>query len=133
MVTHLDSEKEPQSSLKPQLDQLIWQGELERIDREWEQQRETFVIVGRHGQRRYPDNSNTTGNVVGVSIVVIFLWFWLNTAHQMGAPPIFPLFGVFVLVAVVVGTAMESQKAGEYNQAKADYEKRRSEHLARRP
>lgn len=133
MDTHLDSEKESPPSLKPQLDQLIWQGELEKIDREWEQQRETFVIVGRYGQRRYPENSNTAGNVIGVSIVVIFLWFWLNTAQQMGAPPIFPLFGIFALVAVVVGTAMESQKADEYNKAKADYEKRRMEHLARRP
>jgi uncharacterized membrane protein len=117
------------------LDELTYQNELMRIDREWEMERERYMVYGRYGYRHVP---NTAWSVVGGIIAVVFGLFWTAMVFGVaangpgGMGPIFPLFGV-VFVAIAVGASIYNfTKAQRYNQAYNDYQARRRAVEARR-
>ena len=115
--------------LSHHLEQIQHQNEIERLDREWEMERETYLVSGRYGSRSIP---SAGGSLLGAAIIGGFGLFWTITAASMGAPAIFPIFGaVFILVGV--GSALSSfGKAGEYEQAQERYQRRRAALLAQR-
>jgi hypothetical protein len=111
------------------------QNELARIDREWEMEREQYLITGRYGRRYVPTIP------MGVATAAIgggFGIFWTIMAVSItsGAPDVgpfsiarvfFPLFGVlFILIAVGWGVYCVS-RAHKYEAAYRAYQDRRAE------
>jgi hypothetical protein len=109
------------------LDELAYQNELMRLDREWEMERERYMVYGRYGYRYVP---NAAWSVVGGVLAVGFGLFWtvmaFGFAGGAGGPGLFfPLFGL-VFIAVGIGASIYNfSKAQQYQRAYQDYLDRR--------
>lgn len=100
------------------LEVIELQNEIERLDRELGPQ-----VAGGDTNPA----SKVAGGIIGVIVLIMFVAFGLFftiTSSQMGAPGIFPLFGVgFVLIGVIsFGSMMARAAAGP-----SDKQKRRDE------
>lgn len=110
------------------VDTIKLQNELERIDREWAAERERFMVRGRNGTMGLPGDGGGVGLIASILIGVIavaFILFWIGTAFSMGAPIVFLIFGVGVLVVVILGIVIAANKSGPYRQAQIRYQDRR--------
>jgi DNA-directed RNA polymerase subunit RPC12/RpoP len=105
-----------------QLAELRYHAELERIDREWEQESQGFLITGKHGHKHEP---TTAGAIFGGGILIVFGLFFAIISGNMGAPCLFSIVGVlfagFGAYLLIRGPA----RAREFQQAKAAYRRRR--------
>jgi hypothetical protein len=106
-----------------QLAELRHHAELERIDREWEQERQGFLTTDKQGNKHEP---TAAGGIIGGLILIVFGLFFAVSSGSMGAPGLFPCaglafvgFGVFLLIA-------GPKRAREYEQAKEAYRRRRA-------
>lgn len=116
------------SRVEQHLEQIRWQNELEQLDREWEMERRNYLVSDKYGNTRIPTEG---GSIAGAVIIGGFGLAWTAGAASMGAPAIFPLFGL-VFIFLGVGTCVSSfNKAGQYESAKTRYENRRAELLSR--
>jgi hypothetical protein len=128
------SEQELGEHLADQLAEVKYQNELARIDREWQMEREQYLIHGEDGRGHVP----TPGmSLVGAVVMGVFGIGWTIMASSMfsGAPNegpfqvfslLFPLFGVlFTCFGVYVGVNAYS-KAQKYQEAYAAYQARRA-------
>ncbi|AWM40410.1 hypothetical protein GobsT_10920 [Gemmata obscuriglobus] len=107
---------------------------IERIDREWEQERERHLVTAKDGRQYAP----TTGEGFSAAIAVgVFGGFW--TAMAFGITSQFPSNGPFVLAKVLfpligIGVAAygikksvrEIVKAQAFGRAYAAYQRRRA-------
>jgi uncharacterized membrane protein len=116
------------------LEQLEYQNELARIDREWDMEREQYMITSRYGRRYVP--SAAAAVVMGV-VIVGFGVFWTAMAFGMasnfggdGFAMFFPLFWVVFIVAGIGVSIYQFTKAQRYQAAYNDYQRRRD--VARR-
>ncbi|MCI0703849.1 MAG: hypothetical protein L0241_22545 [Planctomycetia bacterium] len=120
--------------LGEQLAEVRYQNELERIDREWEIEKEKYMLTGRYGRRYLPTTGLGLGTAAGGGIFGAF-WTVMAFAITSGAPDVgpfqiakvfFPLFGVvFTIGSIIYGVHM-IQKANAYEQAFAEYKSRRA-------
>lgn len=118
----LESVDERTSRIADDVERLKIESELERVDREWHDERESLKIRNKHGYASVPSE---TGGILGMIIAVVFGIFWMSQASAMGAPSIFPMFGfVFIVVGVIAGLNCMS-KAKKYKSGKSEYERRR--------
>ena len=104
------------------------QNDLERLDREWENHRESFMVTGKHGHRSLPSQA---GSIVGGVVAIVGGIIWMSFAAGMGAPFPFPLFGLlfigFALFSMINGTS----KATGYRSAENAFMSRRKEIIRR--
>ena len=113
---------EMQEDLGQKLDILRAQNELERLDREWAIERETFMVSNQHGARKIPSSA---GSLIGGLFAAGFGIIWTVIASSSGAPGIFPMVGV-VFVILAVGTIVVGMsKASAHETAEAAYQRRR--------
>jgi hypothetical protein len=125
---------EASGNLAAHLAEVRYQNELARIDREWEIEKEKYMVTGKHGIRHIP----TVAAGRGVSIIGgVFGLFWTLIAFSItsdapdGGPfqfvrIFFPLFGIaFTGGAIWLGIHL-ARKAEEYNRALAAYQARRT-------
>jgi hypothetical protein len=107
---------------------LELQNDLEQLDREWDNRRQTLLVRNKDGNVSEP---SAAGSMVGGMVMIAFGIFWTGMTAKMGAPGFFPLFGlVFIGIAIfnmVSGTA----KAGTYQNEQGSYESRRRELIER--
>lgn len=97
--------------------------ELERIDREWERERESLMSTSKRGESYVP---TVAAGVLAMVIGGGFGIFWTVSTASMGAPFFFPLFGVvFIVLAIGLGLA-NIDKAGKYQRAEQRYHQRRA-------
>ena len=120
----LDSIEQHTERIAGDVEQIRRENELERLDREWMIRREELMVTGKHGARHVPGRF---GAVFGAAVAVVFLIFWIGMASSAGAPGFFVLFGVIGLLVVVGGAIHHFAKAGEYQQAQREYNRRRAE------
>jgi hypothetical protein len=121
--------------LADQLAEVKYQNELARIDREWEMEREQYLIRDRYGATHVP----TQGMGVGAAVVGgVFGVFWTIMAIAItGSAPdvgpfsiariIFPLFGVLFTVAAIAYGINCTARAAKYQQAYEAYQARRAD------
>ena len=99
------------------------QNDLERLDREWENRRESFMVTGKHGHRSLPSEA---GSVIGGVIAIVAGIVWMSFAGGMNAPFPFPLFGLlfigFAIFSIINGTS----KAAGYRSAKNAFTSQRN-------
>ncbi|MEN9360362.1 MAG: hypothetical protein RL095_1897 [Verrucomicrobiota bacterium] len=109
------------------LEQIKWQNELERLDREWLLEREGHLTRDRQGNPEKPEGAN-----LGCLVLILpigFLLFFIGSANSIGAPAIFPLFGFGMLILIVIGALKQAGKADDYEEAENRYRSRRQELL----
>lgn len=104
------------------------QNEVERLDREWEMERETYMVTGRYGSRSLPSEG---GSIFGGVFVALFGGLWTMGAANAGAPTFFWLFGVFFVLMGVGSSIVSFNKAGAYREAHERYKRRRAELMSR--
>jgi hypothetical protein len=102
------------------------QNDLERIDREWEQRREGFMVTGKHGHRSLP---STAGSAVGGGFAALFGIIWTVAAGSMGAPAPFVLFGLVFVGLAIFNAVNGASKANAHQSAEALHQRERAELL----
>jgi hypothetical protein len=128
------SEQELGEHLADQLVEVKYQNELAQIDREWQIEREQYLIQGRHGMAHVP----TAGMGIGAAIVGgVFgsVWTIMAVSITGGAPDegpfsiakvFFPLFGIVFTMAAIGYGVYAYAKAQKYQEAFAAYKERRA-------
>ncbi len=120
-------------AMAQQLAELRFHAELEKIDREWEQERQSFLTTDKQGGKHEP---NAAAGMIGGAIAAGFGLIWTIAAFSMttvfsdggGAPVIFNCFPLFGLLFIGMGIWMfikAPSAAANYDKAKADYRRRR--------
>ncbi len=121
--------------LADQLAEVRYQNELAQLDREWQNERQQYLIRGRYGVAQVP----TPGMGIGMAVVVgMFGMFWTILAVSLtsGGPNdgvfaiakvIFPLFGVLFTVAGIAVGVNAYSKGQKYQEAYAAYTARRAQ------
>lgn len=100
------------------------QNELARMDREWEQERESFMVTGKHGHRSLPSkDASALSLVVGVIAGLIFL----AISSSSGNSSVFGFVGLLVVVLSIVQTIKGFSQASEYDRALSLFEDRRAD------
>ncbi|MCW1921344.1 hypothetical protein OKA05_02195 [Luteolibacter arcticus] len=99
------------------------QNDLERLDREWENRRESFMVTGKHGHRSLPSEA---GSITGGVIAIVAGVVWMSFAAGMGAPFPFPLFGLLFIGFAIFGMINGTSKASGYRDAKRSFNERRN-------
>jgi hypothetical protein len=120
--------------LADQLAEVRYQNELAQIDREWEIERQQYMIRSRYGIEQVP----TAGMGIGIAVVGgVFGVFWTimafsitSAAPDVGpfsiAKVIFPLFGVLFTGAAIGFGIYACSKAQKYQEALEAYKGRRA-------
>jgi hypothetical protein len=120
--------------LAEHLAEVRYQNELERIDREWAQERERYMVAGEDGSRHVATVAEERGRAV-MAGVVGGVWtafaLWLTSRGPGDGAPLFfrllfPLFGVLVIVCGIWSGLQAAQKAEAYTRAEAAYQRRRA-------
>ena len=112
------------------LEEIIAQNELAQLDREWELERENYMVAGKYGHKHIPGRFSSA---FGGFFIVGFGIFWTAMAASMtgfggaGIVSIFPLFGVLFVVFGAGMSIMAFVKAGQYEEAQERYQRRRRE------
>lgn len=121
-------------NLAAQLAETRYQNELERIDREWQIEREKYMVAGRYGRRHVPTVGMGRFTALGGGIFGVF-WTVMAFTITSGAPDFgpfaiarvfFPLFGIAFTIGAIVYGIHHSGRAEAYNQAFAAYQRRRA-------
>lgn len=100
------------------------QNELEQLDREWMVDQQNFLERDSEGHSQLSQGL-TAASVVGLLLVVGFIIYFISSSASMGAPPIFPIFGVGMLVLVTFAVIRGMKKATEYREAQERCKRRR--------
>ena len=100
------------------------QNDLERLDREWENRRESFMVTGKHGHRSLPSGA---GSIVGGVIAIVGGIVWMSFAAGMGAPFPFPLFGLLFIGFAIFGMINGASKASGYKSAESSFNEQRND------
>jgi F0F1-type ATP synthase assembly protein I len=114
--------------IEEDLAELRSRQEVEDIDREWEHEREQYMVTNKHGHRSVPTSA---GSAIGGVVVVVFGIFWTSMASQVGAPGIFPLFGILFIVIGIATSVISFTKAQGYMTAERRYRRRRRDATGR--
>jgi hypothetical protein len=124
--------------LADQLAEVRYQNELARIDREWEMERERYLIRGRYGRRDVP----TTAMAVGIGLVSGIgglLWLVMAVAITGSAPDVgpfliakyvFPLFGVAFIIGGIAWAFHVYSQAQKYQAAYKTHQDRKASVMA---
>lgn len=119
----LEKIEETTQRMEGSLKVIELQNDLATLDREWESFRQTMLVRSEHGDVSEP---SSPGNVVRGVVLIIGGIVWMVFASSMGAPGIFPLFGLLFIGAAIIGMVRSTTKAGEYSDVKAEYQAKRS-------
>ncbi|MBK8978479.1 MAG: zinc ribbon domain-containing protein [Planctomycetes bacterium] len=120
----LDELREVQAGMAEDLEAIRLQNELERIDREWEQEAAGYRTRDSDGHSQPPATSPVLPVVVG-AIAAAFGIAWTIGASSMGAPGIFTAFGVVFVLVAIVSAVHAAGKSTAYRTASARHRQRR--------
>ena len=106
-----------------QVSELSREAELARIDREWDQERERYMVSNKEGHRHVP---SPVGSLVGAVIMAVFGVGWTAFAASMRGSGFFPCFGLVFIGAAVYMGIVGFTKASQYEEAHRRYRSRRA-------
>lgn len=120
--------------LAQHLAEVRHQNELAQIDRQWQIEREQYLIPDRYGRRHVPTAGFGIGGAVVGGLFGVF-WTIMAFAITSGAPDhgpfsiakvAFPLFGVVFTVAAIGYGLYTASRAEKYQAAFRAYQQRRA-------
>jgi hypothetical protein len=115
----LDEIEKRTGKIAEDLEILKIQSELESLDRQWMLDRDRFKVKGQDGHYSVPGQA---GSIAGMILAAVFGVFWTVTAASMGAPGLFPLFGIVFVIAAIAGGIASLKKADAYQRNHKSYE-----------
>lgn len=118
----LEQIDERTSRMEETLDEMRRYDEVAAIDREWELEREQFMVEGKDGARRLPSSGSAVVGAIGAVAFGVF-WFWI-TADAPG-PPGVGIVGFLFAGIGVVSACVSHSKTEAYRQAHREYRARR--------
>jgi LSD1 subclass zinc finger protein len=101
------------------LAELRHDNDLDRLDRQWDQERRQFLIRGQNGELAEP---SVAGSVIGGIALAAFSVFWISIASRISGP--MAMFGIVFLIA---GLAMSVVSAGGARAMNAAIQRHRRE------
>jgi DNA-directed RNA polymerase subunit RPC12/RpoP len=107
-----------------QVAELRHHAELERIDREWEQERQGFLTSDKHGNKHEPATPEFA--VLGGVVVIGFGLFFAVLTASIVQGGLFPLFGLLVIGYGVYLLVTGPARAREFQRAREAYHRRRA-------
>ena len=114
----LDKLDERTDRIEEEVSHLRYQSELTAVDRQWEKEREGYMITDKHGRRREP---SVVGSVIIGVVFVLFGAFWM-----MRAPSPVAMLGI-VVILIGVGSSIYSYiRAKDFLAAQSRYRRRKS-------
>jgi hypothetical protein len=120
MLEQLDKKTD---AIAEQLAEIQRHNEVERIDREWELEKQQWMTVGKDGSKSEP---NADASMFGAVIMVVFGILWMMFAAGIGGGA-FALFGLLFIGAAVFMGRTGVEKAKSFEAAEARWRKRRAE------
>jgi hypothetical protein len=133
------------AQMAAQLDEVRFQNELARIDREWEMEREQYLVADRRGRRHVPTvGGSVIGGLIVVGIGIVWTVFAFGMAqsssrflagHPMAGesesmiPWLLPSFGVLFIIAGIAMSLHSYSKAQRYERGYQSYQQRRQQVL----
>ena len=130
-ITHtrqLDKIERTTEQLADNLKVIELQNDLERLDREWDNQRTSLLVRGKNGHVSEP---SSVGSMVGGIIMIVFGVFWMSMVSSMNAPSFFPLFGLVLIGVAIFNMVTGTAKANAYQNSLHEYEFKRQRLIAR--
>ena len=130
---------ETTENLTEQVSKLTRQNELEALDRQWQHDRESFMVADKHGRKRLPTEGMALMGGVA-STVIGGLWTILAIGITSSAPNegpfaiakvVFPLFGLGFIGLGIAMAAYSHRQAKDYRAAHRRYRQQRAELLKR--
>lgn len=121
--------------LSEQVNNLSGLTELTVLDREWELDRENYMVTTKHGGRHIPSEAGSIGGGIAITLFGCF-WTVMAFAITSDAPSFgpfaiaqtgFPLFGIIFIIVGIVSSISSYNKAGDYRRAQQRYRRRRAE------
>lgn len=131
----LTNELEHRSSLPcpyRELALLKWQNELERINQEWKQEEDSYMVRGRYGSRSLPA-SNPAEPLLGITLGIGFTIMGITDWIQTQTFPLAFYGGIGIIAGTLMAFTFAKRKRHKYEEASAEYQQRRTEHLQRKP
>jgi hypothetical protein len=118
-------------AVRQQVAELSLDNAVARLDREWQLEREQYMIWGKYGARQVPTRSMSI--VAGV-IVAAFGTVWTVMALSFagnagGFADVFPMFGIVFILGGIGVAAYTYSKSVKYENAFQDYRRRREQLL----
>jgi len=112
-----------ESAIEKQIAQLKQQrDEIEQLDRDWETERERYLITERFGNRVIPSR---WGSIVNALAIVVFCIVWIGLS-MIGETRIwFIVFGVFAFAVGLAACAYRYRIASAHDEAHSRYQRRR--------
>jgi hypothetical protein len=98
------------------------QNDLERLDREWADHRESFMVTGKNGHRSIPTEA---GSMIGGGLMVVMGIVVLVVTANMGGPG--PLFGLAFIGIAIFSMISGTSKATGYRNAESSFTSRRDD------
>lgn len=108
-----------QEDLGQRLEVIRLQNEIERIDREWNMEREGYMVTEKGGGRSIP---SVIGSIIAVIGALVFGGVWIQMTSQVGAPTLFTIFGVLIVAGIVVSAVHGILKSGAHDTAADRYQ-----------
>jgi DNA-directed RNA polymerase subunit RPC12/RpoP len=126
---------ETTENLAAQVSKLTRQNEVEALDRQWEREKESYMVTNKHGAKHLPSRGGATAAGVMVCVFGV-IWTIMAVAITSGAPDVgpfqvakfaFPAFGVAFIIFGIFMAMNNYRKAQEYERAYRRYRQRRDE------
>ena len=115
-----------------QLGEIRAQNEVAQLDREWDLERENYMMTGKYRRQYKPTKA---GSVFAGILITAFCVFWVGMANSMpsfgpmGIASMLPLIGVLFGAFAVSKCIQGFIKAGQFEEAQSKYKLRRNQLL----
>jgi hypothetical protein len=125
----LDASADGDRQIAHDLQLIKLQNELNRLDQEWNLERERYRIHHIRGQTSLPTSGHVAISVLGGLVAVAFGIFWIVSLSDHDGPSFMVLFGVVFIAAAIVMTIYTLMRREQYMTAMDQYEGQRREIL----
>lgn len=126
----LDDIKKDTETLIDNSEEMLIEKKIARIDREWMIESQQYQLKGNKSSTYHPESSNGIIEGVGGVFAIVFGIVWVIGAASMGAPGIFPLFGLVFIGIAIFQMMANSNTIDSYQSAKSRYLSERSRLLS---
>ena len=117
-----------ESAIEAQIAELRRQKkEIEHLDRDWEIESQRYAVTGKFGYARIPSR---WGSIVNLVAIIAFGLAWFYVAVSFGAPSIYAVLGVLIVVMGFVTCGYCYYYASAHDEAYERYQRRRAALLA---
>ncbi len=130
-VTHtrqLDKIEKNTDRMANNLKVIELQNDLERLDREWDSERSGMMTRDKRGNVSEPSSG---GAIIAGCFAIVFGLIWTIFASSIGAPGVFPLFGLVFVGFAIFGMIRGTASASSYRSRQEEYDSQRRGLIAR--